>query len=110
MQLDLAKFILFKNQQMKFLSIDEASSTEVQHENPDKLVNQKSQNKQKHAEEDEVVVPGQQGQSCEVSNKKSKDKIAAEKQTPSDTSRPKKEKNNSPEQESFNIFNFRSLT
>jgi len=95
---------------MKFLSIDEASSTEVQHENPDKLINQKSQNKQKHAEEDEIVVSEQQNQSCEISNKKNKDKIAAEKQTSSDTNRFKKRKNNSSEQESFNIFNFRFLT
>ena len=66
---------------MKFLSIDEASSTEVQHENLNKLINQKSQNKQKCAEEDEIVVSEQQSQSCEISNKKSKDKITAEKQT-----------------------------
>ena len=45
MQLDFVKSVLFKNQQMKFSSIDEASSTEVQHENSDKLINQKSQNK-----------------------------------------------------------------
>ena len=95
---------------MKFSSINEASSTEVQHENPNKLINQKSQNKQKHAGEDEIVVSEQQSQSCEISNKKSKDKIITEKQTLSDTSRFKKKKNNSSEQESFNIFNFRSLT
>ena len=45
MQLDLAKSVLSKGQQMKFSSISEAPPTEVQHENPDKLANQKSQNK-----------------------------------------------------------------